>query len=52
MELDLAIMWLIVLPLELVAAAMSIQYWDSTINPVAWVAIFYIFIFGYKFIWG
>lgn len=33
------------LPLELVAAAMSIQYWDSTINPVAWVAIFYIFIF-------
>lgn len=40
-----AIMWLIVLPLELVAAAMSIQYWDSTINPVAWVAIFYIFIF-------
>lgn len=40
-----AIMWLIVLPLELVAAAMSIQYWNSAINPVAWVAIFYIFIF-------
>lgn len=39
-----AIMWLIVLPLELVAAAMSIQYWNTAINPVAWVAIFYIFI--------
>ena len=40
-----AIMWLIVLPLELVAAAMSIQYWNTAINPVAWVAIFYVFIF-------
>ncbi|KAK6458806.1 general amino acid permease [Scheffersomyces xylosifermentans] len=39
-----ALMWLIVMPLELVAAAMSIQYWNSGINPVAWVAIFYVFI--------
>ncbi|CCE86970.1 Piso0_005495 [Millerozyma farinosa CBS 7064] len=39
-----AIMWLIVLPLELVAAAMSIQYWNRSINPAAWVAIFYVFI--------
>jgi amino acid transporter len=36
-----AIMWLIVLPLELVAAAMSIKYWNDSINPVAWVSIFY-----------
>ncbi|CAH6718811.1 amino-acid permease GAP3 [[Candida] jaroonii] len=39
-----ALMWLIVLPLELVAAAISIEYWNSDINPVAWVAIFYILI--------
>lgn len=37
-------MWLIVLPLELVAAAMCIKYWNDSINPVAWVAIFYILI--------
>ncbi|KAK6462974.1 general amino acid permease [Scheffersomyces coipomensis] len=37
-----AMMWLVVFPLELVAAAMCIKYWDSTINPVAWVGIFYV----------
>lgn len=41
-----AIMWLFVLPLELVAAAMCIQFWNSKINPVAWVVIFYLFIFA------
>ncbi|EGV63301.1 general amino acid permease [Yamadazyma tenuis ATCC 10573] len=39
-----ALMWLIVLPLELVAAAISIQFWNSNINPVAWVSVFYILI--------
>lgn len=39
-----AIMWLIVLPLELVAAAMCILFWNSEINPVAWVTIFYLVI--------
>lgn len=37
-----ALMWLIVLPLELVAAALCIKFWNSDINPVAWVGIFYI----------
>lgn len=41
-----ALMWLIVMPLELVAAAMCILYWNSSINPVAWVAIFYVLIMG------
>ncbi|KAL6451213.1 HIP1 Amino-acid permease GAP3 [Candida maltosa Xu316] len=40
-----ALMWLFVLPLELVAAAMCITYWNDTINPASWVAIFYVFIF-------
>ena len=39
-----AIMWLFVLPLELVAAAMCITFWNDRINPVAWVAIFYLVI--------
>ena len=41
-----ALMWLIVFPLELVASAMCILYWNDNINPVAWVAIFYVFILG------
>ncbi|CCD24530.1 histidine permease NDAI_0D02160 [Naumovozyma dairenensis CBS 421] len=33
--------WLVLLPLELVAASMTIKYWNDTINSDAWVAIFY-----------
>lgn len=39
-----ALMWLIVFPLELVALAMCILYWNDKINPVAWVSLFYVFI--------
>ena len=35
------IQWLIVFPLELVAASMTIQYWNKEINAAAWVAIFW-----------
>lgn len=35
-----ALQWLVVLPLEVVAAAITVQYWDSHISPAAWVAIF------------
>lgn len=44
-----ALMWLIVLPLELVAATMCITFWNDEINPVAWVAIFYVFIVSINF---
>ncbi|CCD23955.1 amino acid permease NDAI_0C02950 [Naumovozyma dairenensis CBS 421] len=33
--------WLVLLPLELVAASITIKYWNDTINSDAWVAIFY-----------
>lgn len=39
--------WLITFPLELVAAAITIRYWEtngnpaSTVNPAAWVSLFY-----------
>lgn len=45
-----AIMWLFVLPLELVAASMCITYWNDNINPASWVVIFYVFIFMINFL--
>ena len=39
-----ALQWLVVLPLEIVAASITVNYWGSTISPAAWVAIFLIII--------
>ncbi|KAL8703282.1 MAG: hypothetical protein Q9201_003523 [Fulgogasparrea decipioides] len=39
-----AIQWLIVLPLEIVAASITIEYWDSPISPAAWVSVFLVVI--------
>ncbi|OJJ81170.1 amino acid permease GAP1 [Aspergillus glaucus CBS 516.65] len=39
-----AMQWLIVLPLEIVAASITIDYWDSNISNAAWVAIFWVMI--------
>jgi amino acid transporter len=44
MAWNYAMQWLIVMPLELVAASIVIGYWDLTINPAAWVVIFYVVI--------
>lgn len=39
--------WLVVLPLEIVAATLTIQYWShGAINNDAWVAIFLFLIIG------
>ena len=35
-----ALQWLVVLPLEVVAAAITVQYWNTHISPAAWVSIF------------
>ncbi len=35
-----AMQWLIALPLEIVAAAITVQYWHSNVSPAAWVSIF------------
>lgn len=37
--------FLVLLPLELVAASISIKYWNQSLNPVIFVAIFWCFIF-------
>ncbi len=49
MAWNYAMQWLVVLPLELVAAALTIGYWDSTINLAAFVAIFYVLIIAINF---
>lgn len=36
-----ALQWLIVLPLEIVAASITVDYWQSNISNAAWVAIFW-----------
>jgi yeast amino acid transporter len=53
MAWNYALQWLVVLPLELVAAAITIDYWNSTISSAAWVTIFlvtvtFINVFGVK----
>lgn len=44
MGANYALFWVVVAPLELVAASLTIEFWQSNINPVAWVAIFYVLI--------
>lgn len=39
-----ALQWLVVLPLEIVAAAITIEYWGSTISNAVWVTIFLVLI--------
>lgn len=53
MAYNYALQWVVVLPLELVAASITIKYWNSTVNGAAFVTIFYclvlfINIFGVK----
>ncbi|KAI9645296.1 histidine permease [Ciborinia camelliae] len=46
-----AIQWLVVLPLEIVAASITLSYWPgaSTTNSAAWVTIFFVVIVAINF---
>ena len=44
MAWNYALQWLVTLPLELVAAAITIDYWNSEISSAAWVTIFYVLV--------
>ncbi|GMG39859.1 unnamed protein product [Ambrosiozyma monospora] len=44
MAWNYALQWLVVLPLELVAASITIKYWNKDISSAAWVAIFYVLV--------
>ncbi|EEP78051.1 general amino-acid permease GAP1 [Uncinocarpus reesii 1704] len=39
-----AILWLTLLPLEIVAAAITVGYWEADVSPAAWVSMFYVLI--------
>lgn len=45
MAYNYALQWVIVLPLELVAASITIKYWNAHVNGAAWVTIFYCLVF-------
>lgn len=46
-----ALSWLLVLPLELTAASITVGYWPESrgTNPAAWVVIFYILVIAINF---
>ncbi len=37
---DYALSWLTILPFELIAASITIEYWRSDINMAVWVTVF------------
>lgn len=49
MAWNYAMQWLVMLPLELVAAAIAIQYWDSKTNPAVYCLAFYVLIVTINF---
>ncbi|GEQ66656.1 hypothetical protein JCM33374_g319 [Metschnikowia sp. JCM 33374] len=49
MAWNYAFYWMVILPLELVAAAITVRYWDTKTNPAAYVACFYFFILAINF---
>ena len=38
--------WLVVLPLEIIAGALAIQYWNASLNPAIFITIFLFAIIG------
>jgi amino acid transporter len=49
-NLQYALQWIVTLPLEIVAAAITIQYWNSPISSAVWVTIFLIVIISINLI--
>jgi amino acid transporter len=35
-----ALQWIVVLPLEIIAGALTVQYWNTSISPSVFVSIF------------
>lgn len=44
MAWNYALQWLITMPLELVAASITIQFWNPNVNPTVFVAVFFVVI--------
>lgn len=39
-----AMQWLVVFPLELVAASITLDFWETSVSPAVWVTIFWVVI--------
>ncbi|ODV77975.1 histidine permease [Suhomyces tanzawaensis NRRL Y-17324] len=53
MNWNYALQWIVTIPLSLVSASLTIEFWGGGINPAVWVAVFYVLvcainIFGVK----
>jgi amino acid transporter len=46
---DYAIGWLIILPFELTAASITIQYWRDDLNAGIWIAVFLVVLAAIQF---
>ncbi|KAJ5513809.1 Amino acid/polyamine transporter I [Penicillium fimorum] len=46
---DYAIQWLVILPFELTAASLTIQYWNETLNSGIWIAVFLVALTAIQF---
>ncbi|KAI5966785.1 HIP1 [Candida pseudojiufengensis] len=44
MNWNYCLQWIVTIPLSLVSASLTIQYWNDDINAAAWVAIFWVVI--------
>jgi yeast amino acid transporter len=44
-----AINWLITMPLEVVAASITVDFWGSSVNNAAWITIFLVLIISINF---
>lgn len=42
MNWNYCLQWVVSIPLSLVSASLTIEYWNSPVNPAVWVAIFYV----------
>ncbi|KKY17396.1 putative amino acid permease [Phaeomoniella chlamydospora] len=49
MASNYTLQWLVVLPLEIVAASITVDYWNSDISNAAWVAVFLLLIVAINF---
>ncbi len=46
---DYALSWLVVLPFELTAAGITIEFWRQDLNVGIWITIFLLFLVGIQF---
>lgn len=46
MNWNYCLQWIVAIPISLVSASLTIQYWTDKVNPAAWVAILWVVLVG------